>query len=174
MDFPHALSRDIETYVESQREVWGAPVGRACAMELVGRPNRCTAVPPFTRSSCSCDGTRRSTYAKSPLPVSEFESKTKREFESKIKREFESKTKRDQSSFPECTVSRSLLVTHRSQTTQIRTCIVFLDHVQNLHIHAVRARSLCVFSVDFWSEGRCRIGRNSLSEAEIEYATGVH
>ena len=42
---------------------------------------------------------------------------------------------------------------HRSQTTQIRTCIVFLDHVQNLHIHAVRARFLWAFSVDFRSEG---------------------
>ena len=45
--------------------------------------------------------------------------------------------------------------------TQIGTCIVFLDHVQNLHIHAVRARSLRVFLVDF------------RSEAETEYATGV-
>eukprot|EP01048_Picozoa_sp_COSAG05_P003742 COSAG05_NODE_180_length_14817_cov_423.925262_6_plen_100_part_00 len=33
-------------------------------------------------------------------------------------------------------------ISHRPQTAQIRTCIVFLDHVQNLHIHAVRARSL--------------------------------
>ena len=32
--------------------------------------------------------------------------------------------------------------THRSETTQIRTCIVFLDHVQNVHIHATRARFL--------------------------------
>eukprot|EP01048_Picozoa_sp_COSAG05_P011474 COSAG05_NODE_1081_length_5940_cov_4.264852_11_plen_87_part_00 len=34
------------------------------------------------------------------------------------------------------------LHTHRLETTQIRTCIVFLDHVQNLHLHAERARLL--------------------------------
>ena len=42
---------------------------------------------------------------------------------------------------PECTYG-CMYVSHRSQTTQIRTCIVFLDHVQNLHIHAVRAKIL--------------------------------
>ena len=34
------------------------------------------------------------------------------------------------------------LHTHRDSSMPIRTCIVFLDRVQNLHIHAVRARSL--------------------------------
>ena len=34
--------------------------------------------------------------------------------------------------------------------------MVFLDHGQNLHIHAVRANILMSFSVDFRSEGRCR------------------
>ena len=31
--------------------------------------------------------------------------------------------------------------------------MVFLDHGQNLHIHAVRANILMSFSVDFRSEG---------------------
>ena len=34
-----------------------------------------------------------------------------------------------------------VVLSHRLQIAQIWTCIVFLDHVQNLHIHAVRARS---------------------------------
>ena len=29
---------------------------------------------------------------------------------------------------------------HRNSSMPITTCIVFLDHVQNLHIHAVRAK----------------------------------
>ena len=31
---------------------------------------------------------------------------------------------------------------YMSVFTQIRTCSVFLDHLQNLHIHAVRAKIL--------------------------------
>ena len=32
--------------------------------------------------------------------------------------------------------------TRRAQERPIRTCIVFVDHVQNLQIHAVRAKYL--------------------------------
>ena len=44
-----------------------------------------------------------------------------------------------------CTVAA--IYTHRHSSMPIRTCIVFLDRVQNSHIHAVRApKSLWVFS----------------------------
>ena len=64
---------------------------------------------------------------------------------------------------------------------RIRTCIVFLDRVQNLHIHAVRAPySDEFFESIFGLRADVQIGRISsdlnifLSESSIEYRTGVY
>ena len=42
-------------------------------------------------------------------------------------------------------MSNDLISSRRACERPIRTCIVFLDHVQNLQIHAVRAKILMSF-----------------------------
>ena len=45
------------------------------------------------------------------------------------------------------------MYTRRACERPIRTCIVFLDHVQTLQIHAVRANFHIMFSVGIYSDG---------------------